>query len=92
MAAPTARIVSMCWLIHQDQTTTWECVCCAPKLLETELESLANVDTNSARTWRIENRGVHNAVGDAVAYKFLPVTIAYLSPALTPGGASAQVL
>ncbi len=43
-----------------------------PKLLETELQSLANVDTNAARTWRIENRHVRNAVGDAVAYKFLP--------------------
>lgn len=43
-----------------------------PTLLETESQSLANVDTNCARTWRIENRHKKNAVGDAVAYKFVP--------------------
>ncbi len=41
-------------------------------LLETESEGLGHVDVNRARTWRIENRHVYNAVGDAVAYKFLP--------------------
>lgn len=43
-----------------------------PTLLQTELEALSRVDTNLARSWRIENRQALNAVGDAVAYKFIP--------------------
>jgi primary-amine oxidase len=40
--------------------------------LETEQQALANVNVESARTWKIINPSVKNALGDPVGYKFLP--------------------
>ncbi len=40
--------------------------------LQTELQSLANLNLESARTWKIINPGKRNAVGEPVGYKFIP--------------------
>jgi primary-amine oxidase len=40
--------------------------------LETELQSLAHLNLETGRTWKIINRNVKNAVGQPVAYKFFP--------------------
>jgi len=41
-------------------------------LLKTEKQARANLNLETARTWRIVNENVKNAVGDAVGYKFFP--------------------
>jgi primary-amine oxidase len=41
-------------------------------LLETEKQARAHLKLETARTWRIVNPGVHNAVGEPVGYKFVP--------------------
>ncbi|MFO0969517.1 MAG: primary-amine oxidase [Gemmataceae bacterium] len=41
-------------------------------LLETEAQAKANLNLETARNWRIVNPNVKNAVGEPVAYKFLP--------------------
>lgn len=40
--------------------------------LATEKQARAHLNLETARTWKIVNEGVKNAVGDPVAYKFLP--------------------
>lgn len=40
--------------------------------LKTEKQARANLNVESARTWRIVNENVKNAAGDPVAYKFFP--------------------
>jgi primary-amine oxidase len=40
--------------------------------LETELQSQANLNLESGRTWKIINPNVKNAVGQPVGYKFFP--------------------
>lgn len=40
--------------------------------LSTEKEARGHLRLESARTWRVVNRSVTNAVGEPVAYKFLP--------------------
>jgi primary-amine oxidase len=41
-------------------------------LLETEKQARANLNLETARSWRIINPTVRNAVGDPVAYRFIP--------------------
>jgi primary-amine oxidase len=41
-------------------------------LLESELAARRSVDPARSRTWRIANRGRHNALGEPTAYKLLP--------------------
>jgi primary-amine oxidase len=41
-------------------------------LLETETQARAHLNLERARTWKIVNPQVKNAVGEPVAYKFLP--------------------
>jgi primary-amine oxidase len=41
-------------------------------LLETEKQARAHLKLETARTWRIVNPGVTNAVGEPVGYRFLP--------------------
>jgi primary-amine oxidase len=43
-----------------------------PTLLKTEKQARANLSLETARTWRIVNESVKNAVGEPVGYKFLP--------------------
>ncbi len=43
-----------------------------PTLLETESTAVGEVNTNLARSWKVVNRGKKNAVGEPVAYKFIP--------------------
>jgi len=40
--------------------------------LKTEKESLANVNVEKARTWKIVNPAAKNSVGEPVGYKFMP--------------------
>lgn len=40
--------------------------------LKSERQARANLNLESARSWKILNRDVRNAVGDPVAYKFVP--------------------
>jgi primary-amine oxidase len=40
--------------------------------LTTEKEACANLNLETARSWKIVNEGVKNAVGDPVGYRFLP--------------------
>lgn len=40
--------------------------------LKSEKQARANLNLESARTWKIINPGVRNAVGEPVGYKFLP--------------------
>ncbi len=40
--------------------------------LRTELQARANLDTSTGRTWKFTNPTVTNAVGNPVAYRFLP--------------------
>lgn len=42
------------------------------RLLETEKNARANLNLETARTWKIVNPNVLNAVGEAVGYKFMP--------------------
>ncbi len=42
------------------------------KLLRTEQESKANLSVESARIWKFTNPTVLNAIGEPVAYKFMP--------------------
>jgi primary-amine oxidase len=42
------------------------------KLLETEKQAKANLNLETARTWKIVNPQVKNAVGEPVGYKFMP--------------------
>ncbi len=42
-------------------------------LLETEAQARGNLKLETARTWKIANPSVRNAVGEPVAYKFLPM-------------------
>jgi primary-amine oxidase len=42
------------------------------KLLETEKQAKANLNLESARTWKIVNPQVKNSVGEPVGYKFIP--------------------
>jgi len=46
--------------------------CAKAKLLTTEREARANLNLESARTWKFVNPLVLNAVGDPVGYKFMP--------------------
>ena len=41
-------------------------------LLETEKQACGNLNLETARTWKIVNPNVTNAVGDPVGYKFFP--------------------
>jgi primary-amine oxidase len=41
-------------------------------LLETEKQARANLKLETARTWRIVNPSVQNAVGEPVGYRFVP--------------------
>jgi primary-amine oxidase len=41
-------------------------------VLKTERQARANLSLETARTWKVINPGVLNAVGDPVAYRFLP--------------------
>lgn len=41
-------------------------------LLETEKQAQASLNLETARTWKIVNPNVKNAVGEPVAYRFLP--------------------
>ena len=41
-------------------------------LLEKEKQACANLNLETARTWRIVNPNVKNAVGEPVAYRFMP--------------------
>jgi primary-amine oxidase len=43
-----------------------------PTLLKTEKQARAHLNLESARTWKIVNPAVKNAVGDPVGYRFLP--------------------
>jgi primary-amine oxidase len=43
-----------------------------PTLLKTEKEARANLNVESARTWKIVNQSVTNHVGEPVGYKFFP--------------------
>jgi primary-amine oxidase len=43
-----------------------------PTLLKTEKSGRAHLKLESARTWKIVNPSVRNAVGEPVGYKFLP--------------------
>jgi primary-amine oxidase len=43
-----------------------------PTLLKTEKQARANLSLETARTWRIVNESLKNAVGEPVGYKFLP--------------------
>jgi primary-amine oxidase len=43
-----------------------------PTLLKTEKQARAKVNLETARTWRIVNENVKNAVGEPVGYKFYP--------------------
>jgi primary-amine oxidase len=43
-----------------------------PTLLETEQQAQANLNLETARTWKIVNPNVLNAVGEPVGYKFFP--------------------
>jgi primary-amine oxidase len=43
-----------------------------PKALETEKQARAHLNLETARTWKIVNPGVKNAVGEPVGYKFFP--------------------
>lgn len=51
-------------------------------LLESEQQARANVRTETARSWKIVNHAVRNAVGEPVAYKFIPGdnTVPFASP------------
>jgi primary-amine oxidase len=42
------------------------------KLLEREADAKASLNVESARSWKIVNPNVKNAVGEPVAYRFLP--------------------
>lgn len=44
-----------------------------PTLLETELQARGNLKLETARTWKVVNPHVLNAVGEPVGYKFLPM-------------------
>ncbi len=43
-----------------------------PRRLETEKDARASLNLESARTWKIVNPNVKNAVGEPVGYKFFP--------------------
>lgn len=43
-----------------------------PTLLKSEKQARAHLSLETARTWRIVNPSVQNAVGEPVAYRFLP--------------------
>jgi primary-amine oxidase len=43
-----------------------------PTCLETEQQALANLNIETARSWKIVNPNSRNAVGEPVAYKFVP--------------------
>jgi primary-amine oxidase len=43
-----------------------------PTLLKTEKQARANLKLETARTWKIVNESVKNAVGEPVGYKFMP--------------------
>ncbi len=43
-----------------------------PTLLKTEKQARANLNLETARTWRIVNESVRNHVGEPVGYKFMP--------------------
>jgi primary-amine oxidase len=43
-----------------------------PATLRSEKQARAHVNLETARSWRIVNPAVHNAVGEPVAYRFLP--------------------
>jgi primary-amine oxidase len=43
-----------------------------PTLLETEKQARASLKLETARTWRIVNPNVRNAVGEPVGYRFVP--------------------
>jgi primary-amine oxidase len=51
-------------------------------LLKTEKQARANVRVETARSWKIVNRSVRNAVGEPVGYKFIPGdnTVPFASP------------
>ncbi len=53
-----------------------------PVTLETEAQAKAHLSLESGRTWRIVNPSVKNAVGQPVAYRFLPGdnAVPYASP------------
>ena len=40
--------------------------------LETEQQALANINVETARSWKIVNPNCRNAIGEPVGYKFLP--------------------
>ncbi|HEX4611677.1 MAG TPA: primary-amine oxidase, partial [Urbifossiella sp.] len=44
-----------------------------PTLLETETQARGNLKLETARTWKVVNPSVLNAVGEPVGYKFLPM-------------------
>ena len=52
-------------------------------VLKTERQARAHLDLQSARTWKIVNPSVKNAVGEPVAYKFIPGDNAF--PFAAPG-------
>jgi primary-amine oxidase len=43
-----------------------------PTLLKTESQARANLNLQTARTWKVVNPHVRNAVGEPVGYRFLP--------------------
>ena len=43
-----------------------------PTLLKTEKQARAHLNLETARTWKIVNPNVRNAVGEPVGYKFMP--------------------
>jgi primary-amine oxidase len=43
-----------------------------PRILKTERQARSNLDLEAARTWRIVNPAVLNAVGEPVGYRFMP--------------------
>jgi primary-amine oxidase len=43
-----------------------------PTLLKSEKQARAHLNLETARSWKIVNPGVKNAVGEPVAYRFLP--------------------
>ena len=47
--------------------------CAKPTLLKTEKQARDHLKLETARTWRIANPNVLNAVGEPVAYKFVPM-------------------
>lgn len=55
--------------------------------LRTEQEAMRNVDASASRTWKVENPGSLNGLGNPVAYKLLPqASPTMFPPADSPSG------